>query len=486
MENFFKLKENGTTVTTEIMAGLTTFFAMSYIIFVNPAILSLTGMPTQAVFLSTIIAATVGTLVMGLFANVPYAQAPGMGLNAFFTYTVVFALGFSWQEALAMVFICGIVNVLITVTKIRKSIIHSIPESLQHAISAGIGVFVAYIGIKNAGFLQFTSEPGNIQAINNAPFDATGSYAEGISSVITGGGIVPALVSFTSPGALLALIGLIITTILLIRNVKGAILIGIIVTTIIGIPMGVVDVSVVSNPANSLGNAFSELGTTFGAAFGNEGMISLFTDVARLPLVIMTVFAFSLSDIFDTIGTFIGTGRKTGIFSAEDELALDNSTGFKTKMDKALFADAIATSAGALFGTSNTTTYVESAAGIAAGGRTGLTSVVVAVLFLLTSLFSPFVALVPTQATSASLILVGVMMMSSFLEINWENLEEAIPAFFASIFMGLSYSISYGIAAGFIFYVIVKVAKGKIKDIHPVLWVSTGLFVLNFIIMAFI
>ncbi|MEK6189790.1 MAG: NCS2 family permease [Carnobacterium alterfunditum] len=486
MENFFKLKENGTTVNTEIMAGLTTFFARSYIIFVNPAILSLTGMPTQAVFLSTIIAAVTGTLVMGLFANVPYAQAPGMGLNAFFTYTVVFALGFSWQEALAMVFICGIVNILITVTKVRKLIIHSIPESLQHAISAGIGVFVAYIGIKNAGFLQFTSEPGNIQTINNTPFDATGSYSEGISSIVTGGGIVPALVNFTNPGSLLALIGLIITMILLVKNVKGAILIGIILTTIIGIPMGVVDVSVVSNPANSLGNAFSELGTTFGAAFGNEGMISLFTDVTRLPLVIMTIFAFSLSDIFDTIGTFIGTGRKTGIFSAEDELALDNSTGFKTKMDKALFADAIATSAGALFGTSNTTTYVESAAGIAAGGRTGLTSVVVAVLFLLTSLFSPLVALVPTQATSASLILVGVMMMSSLLEINWDNLEEAIPAFFASIFMGLSYSISYGIAAGFIFYVIVKVAKGKTKDIHPVLWVSTGLFVLNFLIMAFI
>ncbi|SIO24065.1 putative MFS transporter, AGZA family, xanthine/uracil permease [Carnobacterium alterfunditum] len=486
MEKFFKLKENGTTVNTEIMAGLTTFFAMSYIIFVNPAILSLTGMPTQAVFLSTIIAAVIGTLVMGLFANVPYAQAPGMGLNAFFTYTVVFALGFSWQEALAMVFICGIVNILITVTKVRKLIIHSIPESLQHAISAGIGVFVAYIGIKNAGFLQFTSEPGNIETINNTPFDAAGSYSEGISSIVTGGGIVPALVNFTNPGSLLALIGLIITMILLVKNVKGAILIGIILTTIIGIPMGVVDVSVVSNPANSLGNAFSELGTTFGAAFGNEGMISLFTDAARLPLVIMTIFAFSLSDIFDTIGTFIGTGRKTGIFTAEDELALDNSTGFKTKMDKALFADAIATSAGALFGTSNTTTYVESAAGIAAGGRTGLTSVVVAVLFLLTSLFSPLVALVPTQATSASLILVGVMMMSSFLEINWDNLEEAIPAFFASIFMGLSYSISYGIAAGFIFYVIVKVAKGKAKDIHPVLWVSTGLFVLNFLIMAFI
>lgn len=486
MENFFKLKENGTTVSTEITAGLTTFFAMSYIVFVNPAILSLTGMPSQAVFLSTLIAAAIGTLVMGLFANVPYAQAPGMGLNAFFTYTVVFALGFTWQEALAMVFICGLFNILITVTKIRKMIIRSIPESLQHAISAGIGVFVAYIGIKNAGFLQFTSEPGNIQTVNNAPFDATASYTDGISSVVTGGGIVPALVNFTSPGALLALIGLIITVILLVKNVRGAILIGIIATTIIGIPMGVVDLSVVSNPANSLSSAFSELGTTFGAAFGNEGMISLFSNVSRLPLVIMTIFAFSLSDVFDTIGTFIGTGRKTGIFTAEDEAALDNSAGFKTKMDKALFADAIATSVGAIFGTSNTTTFVESAAGIGAGGRTGLTSVVVAVLFLLTSLFSPLVALVPVQATSASLILVGVMMMSSFLEIKWDSLEEAIPAFFASIFMGLTYSISYGIAAGFIFYVIVKVAKGKTKDIHPVLWISTGLFVLNFVIMAFI
>ncbi|EDP67903.1 xanthine/uracil permeases family protein [Carnobacterium sp. AT7] len=486
MEKFFKLKENGTTVGTEITAGLTTFFAMSYIIFVNPAILSLTGMPSQAVFLSTLIAAAIGTLVMGLFANVPYAQAPGMGLNAFFTYTVVFALGFTWQEALAMVFLCGLFNILITVTKIRKMIIRSIPESLQHAISAGIGVFVAYIGIKNSGFLQFTSEPGNIQTINNAPFDATASYSDGISSVVTGGGIVPALVNFTSPGSLLALIGLIITVILLVKNVRGAILIGIIVTTIIGIPMGVVDVSVISNPANSLGSAFTELGTTFGAAFGSEGMISLFSSASRLPLVIMTIFAFSLSDVFDTIGTFIGTGRKTGIFTKEDEEALDNSTGFKTKMDKALFADAIATSVGAIFGTSNTTTFVESAAGIGAGGRTGLTSVVVAVLFLLTSLFSPLVALVPAQATSASLILVGVMMMSSFLEIKWDNLEEAIPAFFASIFMGLSYSISYGIAAGFIFYVIVKVVKGKSKDIHPVLWVSTLLFVLNFLIMAFI
>ena len=487
MDNFFKFKENNTTISTEIMAGLTTFFAMSYIIFVNPAILSMTGMPTQAVFLSTLIAAAIGTLVMGLFANVPYAQAPGMGLNAFFTYTVVFALGFTWQEALAMVFICGIFNILITVTKVRKMIIHSIPMSLQHAISGGIGVFVAYIGIKNAGFLQFTSEPGNIQSINNAPFDAAATtYEGGITSIVSGGGIVPALVNFTSPGSLLALFGLIITVILLVSKVRGAILIGIVATTILGIPMGIVDLSGISNPANSLGSAFSELGVTFGAAFGSEGMASLFGDVSRLPLVLMTIFAFSLSDVFDTIGTFIGTGRKTGIFSQEDELALDNSTGIKTKMDKALFADAIATSVGAVFGTSNTTTFVESAAGIAAGGRTGFTSVVVAGMFLLTSLFSPLVAIVPGQATAPALIMVGIMMMSSLLEINWDDLEEAIPAFFASIFMGLAYSISYGIAAGFIFYIIVKLAKNKIKDVHPVLGVSTALFVLNFLILAFI
>lgn len=487
MDNFFKFKENNTTFSTEIMAGLTTFFAMSYIIFVNPAILSLTGMPSQAVFLSTLIAAAIGTLVMGLFANVPYAQAPGMGLNAFFTYTVVFALGFSWQEALAMVFICGIFNILITITKVRKMIIHSIPMSLQHAISGGIGVFVAYIGIKNSGFLQFTSEPGNIQTINNTPFDASATtYEEGITSIVSGGGIVPGLVNFTSPGSLLALFGLIITVILLVKKVRGAILIGIIATTILGIPMGIVDLSGISNPANSLGSAFSELGITFGAAFGSEGMMSLFSDLSRLPLVLMTIFAFSLSDVFDTIGTFIGTGRKTGIFSQEDELALDNSNGIKTKMDKALFADAIATSVGAVFGTSNTTTFVESAAGIGAGGRTGFTSVVVAALFLLTSLFSPLVAIVPGQATAPALIMVGVMMMSSLLEINWNDLEEAIPAFFASIFMGLAYSISYGIAAGFIFYIIVKAAKHKTKDVHPILGLSAALFVLNFLILAFI
>ncbi|WP_249974565.1 NCS2 family permease [Enterococcus sp. YC2-6] len=478
MEKFFKLKENKTTVSTEVMAGVTTFFAMSYILFVNPSILSASGMPFQAVFLATIIASVIGTLVMGLFANVPYAQAPGMGLNAFFTFTVVFGLGYSWQQALAMVFICGVINILITITKIRKLIIHAIPESMQHAIGGGIGIFVAYVGLKNANLLSFSADTAAV----------TGSTVDGdtIVSASFNGGIVPALANFNNAPVILAIIGLVLTTLLVVKNVRGAIIIGILGTTIIGILMGVVDLSTIDWQGNSLGSSINELGTTFGSAFGPEGIGSLFSDSAKIPQVIMTIIAFSLSDTFDTIGTFIGTGRRTGIFSQKDEEALEDSKGFNTKMDKALFADAIATSIGAIFGTSNTTTYVESAAGIGAGGRTGLTSVVVAALFAISSFFSPLISVVPAQATAPALILVGVMMLASFADINWSDLEEAVPAFFASIFMGLCYSISYGIAAGFIFYAIVKVVKGKFREVSPILWVVNILFILNFIILAVI
>lgn len=476
MEKLFKLKENNTTIGTEVVAGFTTFFAMSYILFVNPTILSMSGMPFQAVFLATIIAAAIGTLIMGLFANVPYAQAPGMGLNAFFTYTVVMGLGYTWQQALGMVFLCGLINIFITVTKIRKLIIQAIPESMQHAIGGGIGVFVAYAGLKNANLLSFTADSGSI----------THSVVEGgkTVSVNMSGGIVPALANFNQPSVLLALIGIVLTIVLVILNIRGAILIGIISTTVIGIFMGVVDVSQIDYHANSLSQSFKELGTTFGAAFKPEGLPSLFADKGKIPQVLMTILAFSLSDTFDTIGTFIGTGRRTGIFTKEDEAALENSRGFTSKMDRALFSDAIATSIGAVFGTSNTTTFVESAAGIGAGGRTGLTSVVVAGLFLLSSLFSPIIGIVPAQATAPALILVGVMMTASFKDINWTNLEEAVPAFFASIFMGLCFSISYGIAAGFIFYVLIKVVTGKVKEVSPILWIVTGLFILNFIILA--
>lgn len=484
MEKFFKLKENGTSVSTEIMAGLTTFFAMSYILFVNPSILSAAGMPSKAVFLATIIAAAISTLIMGLFANVPYALAPGMGLNAFFTYTVVFGLGFSWQEALAMVFICGLFNIFITVTKFRKSIIKAIPVSLQHAIGGGIGVFVAYLGFKTANIITFSASAANIVTVNGVePAKATAkTFAEGIFSVNANGGVVPAISSFTDPSVLLAIFGLLLTAVLVIRNVRGAILIGIVVTTLVGIPFGVVDLSTVNFADNHIGSAFSELGTTFLAAFG--GMLSLFNDSSRLPLVLMTIFAFSLSDTFDTIGTFIGTGRRTGIFSQEDENALENSTGFSSKMDRALFADAIGTSIGALFGTSNTTTYVESAAGIAEGGRTGLTAVSTAVCFLLSTLLLPLVGIVPAAATAPALIIVGVMMVSSFLDVDWSNFEDALPAFFAAFFMALCYSISYGIAAAFIFYCLVKIVKGNAKEIHPILWGATFLFILNFIILA--
>lgn len=447
----FKLKENGTTFGREVVAGLTTFFAMAYIIAVNPGLLSQADMEWGAVFLATIISSIIGTLIMGLVANVPYAQAPGMGLNAFFVYTVCFALGFTWQQALSMVFICGLINIIITVTKIRKYIIKAIPRSLQNAIGGGIGIFVAYIGLLNVGIINFDSG-------------------------------VPALATLNQEALWLFLIGLALTIILLVCKVKGAILIGIVVTALLGIPMGVTATA----DTISFTEACQQLPTTFGAIFTSEGLGSLFSDATKIPLVLVTIFSFSLSDTFDTIGTFIGTGRRSGIFSDEDEKAMETTSGFKSKMDRALFADATATSIGAILGTSNTTTYVESAAGIGAGGRTGLTSVVVAICFAISAFLATFVSAIPYAATAPALIVVGIMMMSSFKEIDWENLEDAIPAFFAGIFMALCYSISYGIAAGFIFYCITKICKKKIKEIHPILWVATILFILNFVLLAII
>ncbi len=451
MERFFKLEENGTTVSTEVVAGLTTFFTMAYIIAVNPSVLSQSGMEWGAVFLATIIASIIGTLVMGLFANVPYAQAPGMGLNAFFVYTVCFGLGFTWQQALSMVFICGIFNIIITVTKVRKFIIKAIPNSLQNAIGGGIGVFVAYIGLLNVGIITFDSG-------------------------------VPAIATLNQPVFWLFLIGLVLTIVLLVCNVKGAILIGIVATALLGIPMGVTTAS----DSVSFSEACAALPSTFGVIFTAEGLPSLFRDMTRLPLVLVTIFAFSISDTFDTLGTFIGTGRRSGIFSEEDERAMDSSSGFKSKMDKALFADAIATSIGSIFGTSNTTTFVESASGIGAGGRTGLTSVVVAICFAISAFLATFVSAIPSAATAPALVVVGVMMTSAFRDIRWEDFSEAVPAFFAGLFMALCYSISYGIAFGFISYCLVKICKKEAGKIHPILWAATILFILNFVLLAVI
>jgi AGZA family xanthine/uracil permease-like MFS transporter len=460
MDKFFGITEKGSNIRTEILAGLTTFFTMAYIMFVNPNILSATGMNWAGVFVATILATVVGTLIMGLVAKVPYAVAPGMGLNAFFTYTVCMALGYAWQEALAMVFICGIINIIITVTRLRKEIIKSIPRSLQLAIGGGIGLFIAYIGLKNAGIINF------------------GATAEGFTF---GAAAVPELSKFNSAGPILALIGLVITVVLLLLKIRGALLIGIIASTLIGIPMGVTKIPEKLFDLSAL-SGFGEVSFAF---FGDVGLKTLFGHgVEMIPIVLITIFAFSLSDTFDTIGTFIGTGRKTGIFDAEDEKALFESTGFKSRMDKALFADSTATSIGALFGTSNTTTYIESASGIGEGGRTGFTSVVVAALFLLCLPFASLFGIVPAEATAPALIIVGVMMAEAFADIRWKEIHEAIPAFFTVLIMTLAYNISYGIAAGFIFYCIAKACKKEAHEVHPIIWGATLLFILNFVLLA--
>ncbi len=467
--SFFKLQENGTNVRTEVIAGLVTFVTMAYIIIVNQSILSQTGMPAGAVILATCIAAAVGTGMMVL-ANVPYAQAPGMGLNAFFTFTVCFGLGFTWQQALAMVFICGIVNFLVTVTSIRKQIIAAIPKVLQCAIGAGIGIFIAYIGVKNAGLLQFTSDPGTYALLDSG-------------TVIAGSGAVPAMVPINDLSLIMAVASIALMAILVALKVPGGILISIVASTLVGALLGLVNFDF-STYFAGLGASFNDLGGVFGQSV--LAIPGLFADPSKIVLVIVTIFAFSLTDTFDTIGTFIGTGRSTGIFSEKEIDSIAETKGFKTRLDKALLADSLATSIGSLLGTSNTTTYVESSAGIAAGGRTGLTSVVTALCFILAMAFAPLVLAVPGWATAPALIIVGVLMVSPLKDIDWKDLTDAIPAFFAATMMAIFYSITAGIAIGFIFYCIVKIVTGKAREIHPILAVVTLLLLANFVITALV
>ncbi len=433
----FDLKGHGTTWQREVIGGLTTFFAMAYIMAINPVILSSTGMDAGAVFIATCLSAFIGTMVMGLLGNVPYALAPGMGLNAFFTYTVVKALGFTWQEALTMVFICGLINILITVTKIRKKLIKAIPHSLQCAISGGIGAFIIFIGLVDVGLVSF-------------------------------GGGVPALSAIGTPALGVFVFGLVLAIVLSVLHVKGGMIIAIIVTTLMGLIPFSGPGTAVTAPTSSIGfvEAFRAFPQAFGVIFTAEGFGSLFSDVSLLPEVLITIFAFSMSDTFDTIGTFIGTGRKSGIFSDADMKALDTSKGFSTRMDRALFADSIATSIGAVLGTSNTTTYVESAAGISEGARTGLASVVTACCFAASLFLVVPVTAIPFSATAPVLIIVGCMMLSSFRDIKWDDIKEAIPAMFAGIFMAFSYSISYGMAYAFISYVIIQAVCFVFDSLH--------------------
>lgn len=445
MEKLFHLKEHGTNVRTEIIAGITTFLTMAYIIFLNPSVIGhkTTGMADTAVITATCIGAAVGTWLIGWLSNYPMAQAPGLGLNAVFAYTLCLGFGLSAPAALAAVFLGGVFFILLTVTGARKAIVEAIPYSLKKAISAGIGLFIAMIGFTNVHIVI--------------------GQKEGAATAVD-------LAAFSNPQVLLALFGLIITTILVIQKVKAGLFIGMIVTAVIGnicqfcfnLDMGITAPKswVPTVDFSMFGKCFTGFGELFSAP------------LASLLAVLITLV---LVDMFDTIGTLIGAADKAGYLDENGNLP---------RIEKAMLADALATTIGAVFGTSTVTTYVESTSGIAAGGRTGLTSTVTGACFALALFASPLVGLVPAAATAPILIIVGIMMCSSLKDINWGDLEVAFPCFFTLVGMPFFWSITDGIAFGFISYVIVKVARAKFKEIHPIMYVVCGLFVLMYVLSA--
>ncbi len=434
MEKFFKIKARGSSVSKEIIGGLVTFFAMAYIIFVNPNYLSQSGMNYTAVMLATCISAAIGCFLTAFLADVPFAQAPGMGLNAFFTYTVVFGMGYTWQQGLAIVLISGIIFLLITISPLRSKIISSIPAFLKAAISAGIGLFIAFIGMLNSGIvLAFGGEPG---------YTSLGGITHGAT--------------------LLTIIGLVITIILLVWKVKGAILIGIIATTLIGIPFGITKYAWDST-------SFSALGETFGQCFsGFKGLAA----IGILPLI-TAILSFAIVDCFDTVGTLLGTAGNAGMLNDKGELPGG---------DRALVADAIATCVGAIFGTSTVTTFVESSTGIQEGARTGLHSIVVGILFLLACFLAPIAGIIPSAATAPALIIVGVYMIAGAAKVEWSNLEQAIPAFLTIAMMPLAYSISDGIGFGMISYSIIKLVRGKAKEVPVLVYILSIIFIAKYIL----
>ncbi len=450
LEKIFKLKENKTNVMTELIAGLTTFMAISYIIFINPKILSATGMDYNAVYVATIIASAIGTFLIGIIANVPYVQSAGLGLNALFTYTICGTLGFTWQQGLAMVFICGVINVLITVTSIRKRVIKAIPEFMQDAITVGIGLFITYIGVKSAGLLEFS--------VSNAS-----------NGLVAGADVVPQLSTFNTASVIVSLIGLLITGVLVSKKVKNSYLLSILLTTIVALIFGVTKLPDFSN---------YQLVPSIAPTFLKLDFAGLFTAKAGIVVVGMTIFTLVISDLFDTIGTFIGTGKKSGIFK------IDKEGNMPPNLEKALVCDSSTTIFGALLGTSNVTTYVESSVGIEAGGRTGLTAVFASLCFILSLFLYPIVACVPMAAIAPVLIFVGLSMIENIVKIDWKDALIAIPAFFVIIMMPLSYSITTGIQFGFIFYILVNLVNGKGKKVSPIIYIFTLLFILDFIYKA--
>ncbi len=453
MEKFFKLKENNTTVKTEIAAGVTTFMTMAYILAVNPSILGDAGMNTTAVLLATALASFIGTSIMALYANLPFALSAGMGLNAYLAYTVVLGQGVTWQTALFAVFIEGLIFIILSLTNVREAIFNAIPLSLKRAVSVGIGLFIAFIGLQNAGL-----------AVDSSTLVTITNFTDNFST----SGIC----------ALLAVIGLLIMAVLYIKNVPGSILIGIVITWLMGMVCQIIGIYVPDPeagfyslfPSGIMSADFSALGETFGACFTVD------LDAVGIFNFIVIIFSFLFVDLFDTLGTLIGVSTKAGMLDKDGRLPA---------IRPALMSDAIGTTVGAVLGTSTVTTFVESSAGVAAGGRTGLTALTTGVLFLLATLFSPLFTAIPSFATAPALILVGFLMFESITELKFtaENLSETIPAYLCILAMPLFYSISEGICFGVIAYVVLNTVTGKAKKVAPLMYILAVLFILKYIFL---
>ena len=451
LEKLFHLKENHTDVKTEVMAGITTFMTMAYILAVNPNILSAAGMDRGAVFTATALSSFIATCLMALLSNYPFVLAPGMGLNAYFAYTVVLGMGYSWQQALVAVFVEGIIFILLSLTNVREAIFNAIPLTLKHGVSAGIGLFIAFVGLQGAHLVV------NSDSTLTTTVDFAGNFhTEGICAV-------------------LAIVGLFITIVLYIKGFKGAILIGIIATWILGMIMqavGVYQVDVEGGFYSLFPNlAFvdlTDLGKTFGQCFR--------ADLSGVSVInfIVVLLSFLFVDIFDTLGTLVGVATKADMLDSDGKLP---------RIKQALLADAIATSAGAIIGTSTTTTYVESSAGVAAGGRTGLSSVVTGFLFLISIFFAPIFTAIPGFATAPALIFVGFLMVSSVIKVDFSDLTEAVPAYLCMLAMPLMYSIAEGIAMGVVSYVVINLLCGKAKKITPLMYVLAVLFICKYIFL---
>lgn len=430
ISNYFQFKEKGTNFKTELIGGLTTFLTMAYTLFVIPEVLSNTGMPKEAVFVATALAGAIGTLIMGIYAKFPMALAPGMGLNAFFTFSVCLGMNIPWQTAMAGVLASGIIFIILSITGFRETVIKAIPNNLKYAVSAGIGLFIAFIGFKNAGIV--VADPATFVALGN----------------------------LTEPSVLLAIFGLIVMAVLMVRGNKIAIFIGLVVTVCVGMIFGLVDVpkAIISMPPS--------IAPTFGVAVKNLG--NIFN-----PQMIMVIFTFLFMDFFDTAGTIVAVGSKIGLIKKD---------GSVEGGSKALLADSVATCVGAVLGTTNTTSYSESLSGIAVGAKTGFSSVVVGVMFLISLFFSPLLSVITTQVTAPALIIVGSLMFMSVADVEWNKSEIAISSFLTIILMPLTYSIGEGIAFGFLTYVILMLAKKKYKEVHPVMYGLAVLFIIYFII----